>query len=46
MVQLLLPLLANPAHYDTRYGCTLLGAGVGALHPMLTSYSLNIAAGE
>ena len=38
--------LANPVDYDTRDGCTLLGAVMGALHPMLTSYSLNIAAGE
>lgn len=26
--------MANPVDYDTRYGCTLLGAGMGAMHPV------------
>lgn len=28
------PVMANPVDYDTRDGCTMLGAGMGAMHPM------------
>ena len=35
MVVLLNLLVANPVDYDTRDGCTLLGAVMGAMHPEL-----------
>ena len=32
--------MANPVYFDTRDGCTRLGAGMGALHPSHNQYRI------